>query len=562
MFGLPIGGRRTQLSVRQYWRRRLRWQKEKPSPFGRLLLNGHLVLVIALLRYLCLKGAGLGWKVDGAFRHSVTWFTRPIQPYEASNRRRTHCPNFYCFAVCLVHGSLPDTIYTLVVWLHRRPIRSIQHHGCSTLGLGADKTLFSSPSLSIFLLNLTGHHLLSETTCKTRLTFAFRIVPEAHRSFSRYPPSASASTSHLHVPVAPHSHNTPWFSAVALSIGPGPANYCLQSMQEVHSSQSISTNSSPSHARQLSAMKKTQRSKVPDRRQNAGPAGAADGTHDRPKRHEAAQELRENVNANVAVDVPKPQPAESSTEAGSAGQQHSATENEDKTLAHRAALRRLNGTKSAKPTPSDTASTASTQPVLVRAYPSTSPNSPTTNPEMRRSQRQPSLPPLSSFSFQDILKEIDPEINPSIDAIAEIFGRSKLSLADEYSSHLPPQGELSFPASQGQNEVLEAIPNARLEPVEETPPGHTRRQSLALVGTGASAQPKSHAVAATSTASVEPTAGPPPQGADGSADTKASLLPYVLSWLRSSNARSETRSRRSSVDPRAVETLQKILGES
>ena len=169
--------------------------------------------------------------------------------------------------------------------------------------------------------------------------------------------------------------------------------------------------------------------------------------------------------------------------------------------------------------------------MLVRAYPTAAAGS----TDMRRSRHQlrqeplQSLPPLSSFSFQDILKEIDPEIQPSIDAIPEIFGRSKLSLADEYSSHLPPQGELPFSTSASPNEVLEAIPNARLEPVEEGRPGNARRQSLALVGTRAAAQSKSGAVAATSTASVEHTVGSASQEADSEAETKASLLPYVLS---------------------------------
>ena len=170
------------------------------------------------------------------------------------------------------------------------------------------------------------------------------------------------------------------------------------------------------------------------------------------------------------------------------------------------------------------------------------------------------LPPLSSFSFQDILKEIDTEINPAVDAIAEIFGRSKLSLADEYSSHRPPQGELTFPVTQDQNEVLEAIPNARLETVEESPKGHSRRQSLALVGE--SAQQKGEASMATSAASVELTSKRNSQDTNSScADVKASLLPYVVSWLKGSNAGVETRSRLSATDPRAAETLQRILGE-
>jgi len=311
-------------------------------------------------------------------------------------------------------------------------------------------------------------------------------------------------------------------------------------------------------------MAKNQDFKLPHGR-GAGPAGAADNVHDRAKGHESASELRENVNVKSAPTASKSQPLGFTfgvNSAGSAGQQKSATEANHQP-ARRSTFRRLTESKAKKLTPADSASTASSQPVLVRAYPTAAPESAV----MHRSRRQPppeplpSLPPLSSFSFQDILKEIDQEIQPSIDAIAEIFGRSKLSLADEYSSHLPPQGELSFPASQSQNEVLEAISTARLEPVEEVTPESARRQSLALVAAGATLQPKSGALAATNTASVESIGGSIPLEANGEADTEASLLPYVLGWLRNSNMRRETPSRRSSVDPRAADSLQKILGD-
>jgi len=52
------------------------------------------------------------------------------------------------------------------------------------------------------------------------------------------------------------------------------------------------------------------------------------------------------------------------------------------------------------------------------------------------------LPPVEAFSFDGILRAVEPEIHDSIDAIAEIYAKSKLSMADEYSAHLPPQGEI------------------------------------------------------------------------------------------------------------------------
>ena len=52
------------------------------------------------------------------------------------------------------------------------------------------------------------------------------------------------------------------------------------------------------------------------------------------------------------------------------------------------------------------------------------------------------LPPASDYSFESIMAAIGPEIEGTIDAIAEIMGRSRLARANEYDSHLPPQGEI------------------------------------------------------------------------------------------------------------------------
>ncbi|OAL46861.1 hypothetical protein IQ07DRAFT_143519 [Pyrenochaeta sp. DS3sAY3a] len=53
------------------------------------------------------------------------------------------------------------------------------------------------------------------------------------------------------------------------------------------------------------------------------------------------------------------------------------------------------------------------------------------------------LPSPEDFSFSAILRAVDPEIRDAIDAIAEICARSRMSLADEYDAHLPPQGEIT-----------------------------------------------------------------------------------------------------------------------
>jgi hypothetical protein len=57
--------------------------------------------------------------------------------------------------------------------------------------------------------------------------------------------------------------------------------------------------------------------------------------------------------------------------------------------------------------------------------------------------RAEKLPALDDFSFSAILRAVDPEIRDAIDAIAEICARSRMSLADEYEAHLPPQGEIT-----------------------------------------------------------------------------------------------------------------------
>ena len=80
-------------------------------------------------------------------------------------------------------------------------------------------------------------------------------------------------------------------------------------------------------------------------------------------------------------------------------------------------------------------------PVLVKAYTSTAvPFS------MLRQHTSPqeSLPPISSYAFADILRAADSkDFQEALDGIAEICAKSRLSLSDEYSSHLPPLGEIT-----------------------------------------------------------------------------------------------------------------------
>lgn len=59
----------------------------------------------------------------------------------------------------------------------------------------------------------------------------------------------------------------------------------------------------------------------------------------------------------------------------------------------------------------------------------------------------PPLPSDKDFSIESILQAIEPDIRGTLDSIADICGRSKLSLANEYGSHIAPLGEIRAPPS-------------------------------------------------------------------------------------------------------------------
>ncbi|KAH8702164.1 hypothetical protein BGW36DRAFT_265490, partial [Talaromyces proteolyticus] len=85
------------------------------------------------------------------------------------------------------------------------------------------------------------------------------------------------------------------------------------------------------------------------------------------------------------------------------------------------------------------------QPVLVRSY----------SPGVDESQsfrnmpdsvpRQIEMPSVDDFNIESILRAIEPDIRSTLDSIAEICGRSRLSLANEYESHIAPFGEIPAP---------------------------------------------------------------------------------------------------------------------
>lgn len=208
--------------------------------------------------------------------------------------------------------------------------------------------------------------------------------------------------------------------------------------------------------------------------------------------------------------------------------------------------------------------TTSSKPVLVRG--------PSTKPEMKKKQHQsmnksasPKIPPVESFSFQDILNSIGPEANASIDAIAEICGRSKMSLAAEHGSHRPPHGQLATTESSPDNLFLPA----RLEPVAEATSSrpHTRSMSRSLAlatgsahnGDGLPGNPTaatSNVTSHTHTSSLSHG-----QGESTSTAASASLLPQVLAWLRRSGS-TTTNEQTSAFGQDAVNAMHRLLNDA
>ncbi|KAJ9640093.1 hypothetical protein H2199_006327 [Coniosporium tulheliwenetii] len=105
--------------------------------------------------------------------------------------------------------------------------------------------------------------------------------------------------------------------------------------------------------------------------------------------------------------------------------------------------------RSAKST--GTRTSLSSMPVIVRTY---SGSRSRQSSEVRsqsamatdRRAGNPSLPKVEDFAFQNILRAVDEDVRTAIDAIAEICAKSRMSLADEYGAHLPPQGEITAEA--------------------------------------------------------------------------------------------------------------------
>lgn len=151
---------------------------------------------------------------------------------------------------------------------------------------------------------------------------------------------------------------------------------------------------------------------------------------------------------------------------------------DEATIANRtAALRRLNGVapRHRRAESTRTRTSLSSQPIVVRTYSGSSTSRPQSDQRLsatmydRTSMKpQVGLPSAEVFNFENILQAIEQEAREDVDAIAEICGRSKMSLANEYDAHMPPQGELMAVRPGGQPSAMgRSSLNQALTPVEE-----------------------------------------------------------------------------------------------
>ncbi|EXJ76615.1 uncharacterized protein A1O5_01123 [Cladophialophora psammophila CBS 110553] len=103
------------------------------------------------------------------------------------------------------------------------------------------------------------------------------------------------------------------------------------------------------------------------------------------------------------------------------------------------------------------------QPVLVRVHSDdASLQIRPPRPRPKRGVMNNELPPVHEFSFRGILTAIEEDIEEDINAISEILGRSRLVLADQHDSHLPPQGEIRAMSSPLQAVAEASASNERL----------------------------------------------------------------------------------------------------
>ncbi|EXJ60563.1 hypothetical protein A1O7_04716 [Cladophialophora yegresii CBS 114405] len=111
--------------------------------------------------------------------------------------------------------------------------------------------------------------------------------------------------------------------------------------------------------------------------------------------------------------------------------------------------------------------TIPTHPVLVRVHSAdpilqVRPTRRPARPRRRPGNGSMDLPAEEEFSIRGILAAIAEDIEDDVDAIAEILGRSRLVLADQHESHMPPQGEIRAISSSLQAVAEASASNERL----------------------------------------------------------------------------------------------------
>lgn len=232
-------------------------------------------------------------------------------------------------------------------------------------------------------------------------------------------------------------------------------------------------------------------------------------------------------------------------------------------LAHQAAFRRssVKGQEFNQKPLSRSSSTPTSKPVLVRA-----PSRPEmkNKPKPRVDTESPQLPSLESFSIQDILASIGPEADASLDAIAEICGRSKMSLAEQHGSHRPPHVQLVKVGSS----PAESLPSMRLETVAETTPtgpqtrSKSSRLALANVSITGDAM-SSDATAATSnvTSFAHKDSLTQRTGEDSTNSASNPLISQIFTWLGWSGTGDDD-SNASDQHLRAMRVLRNVLSDT
>ncbi|EXJ93416.1 hypothetical protein A1O1_01808 [Capronia coronata CBS 617.96] len=119
----------------------------------------------------------------------------------------------------------------------------------------------------------------------------------------------------------------------------------------------------------------------------------------------------------------------------------------------------------------NSSTTIPSQPVVVRVHSADASIQihPTTRPPRPREKmsKYNQLPPIQEYSIQGILAAIEEDIEDNVNAISEILGRSRLVLADQHDSHLPPQGEIRATSSSLQAVAEASTSNERLAATDD-----------------------------------------------------------------------------------------------